>query len=358
MKVVLLGENGSVHIQKWIKALAETGKVELHVITFQRGAMYDGVHYYFLKKITGSKLDYLLNIPRVRTIIRSIQPDLVHAHYATSYGYLAARSKFSPIIITGWGADIFDSPKQSIMRTMLMFSLSKASALTVLSEITRKEIRHYTNKPVQLIPFGVNTSVFSPVDRRDRSTICIGTVRTLTEKYGVEFLIRAVAKIYPNRTNIRLSIVGDGPLRSHLEQLAESLGIRDITTFHGYVNQNTDFERYKSLLDEMDIFSILSIIDSETFGVASVEASACGLPVVATYVGGLPEVVLHNETGILVPPTDVNATADALLKLIDSSEIRATMGKAGHEYVSKKYDWTNNVNDMVQLYRSTIESAK
>lgn len=358
MKVVLLGENGSVHIQKWIKALADTSKLQLHVITFQRGAMFEHVHYHFLKKITGTKLDYILNIHRVRQIIRSIQPDLVHAHYATSYGYLAARSRFTPLIITGWGADIFDSPKQSIMRTMLMFSFSKANALTVLSEVTRKEIRKYTDKPVQLIPFGVNTERFSPVVRENRPTICIGTVRTLTEKYGVEFLIRAVASIYKNRTNIRLSIVGDGPLRASLESLANTLGIGHITTFHGYVNQNTDFERYKKLLDEMDIFSILSIIDSETFGVASVEASACGLPVVATYVGGLPEVVLDNETGILVPPQDVEATATALSKLIDDTSLRLQMGNAGREYVCKKYNWENNVNDMIQLYQQTISTRQ
>lgn len=358
MKIVLLGENGSVHIQKWITGLLSTGKVELHIITFNRGAQFENIKYYFLKKYTGTKADYILNIFRVRKFIRSIKPDVVHAHYSTSYGFLAANSKFSPIIITGWGADIFDSPKNTIMRKMLIYSLNKASALTVLSEVTKKEIKKYTEKPVQLIPFGVNTDLFSPIDRTGRDTVCIGTVRTLTEKYGVEYLIRAVAKIYPDRTNVRLSIVGDGPLREHLQNLTQSLGISHITTFHGYVNQNTDFEKYKLLMDEMDIFSILSIIDSETFGVASVEASACGLPVLATNVGGLPEVVQENITGILVPPADVEATAQALLQLVDSEDMRTQLGNAGHIYVTKKYNWVNNVNDMVSLYQSTIKATK
>ncbi|MFM2285786.1 MAG: hypothetical protein RLZZ543_1283, partial [Bacteroidota bacterium] len=100
MKIVLLGENGSVHIQKWIRALADSGKLELHVISFERGATFENVHYHFLQRITSTKLDYVLNIGRVRQFIRSIRPDIVHAHYATSYGYMAACSKSTPLIIT------------------------------------------------------------------------------------------------------------------------------------------------------------------------------------------------------------------------------------------------------------------
>lgn len=354
MRLILLGENGSVHIQKWIRALADTGRIELHVVTFPRGVEFAGVHYHYLKKITGTKFDYLLNIPVLRRYIREIQPDLVHAHYATSYGYLAARSGFHPLMITGWGADIFDSPKQFLMRRMLMFSFRKADALSVLSEVTQREMRKYTEKRVHLIPFGVNTSRLDVSDRKNRETVSIGTVRTLTEKYGVEYLVRAIAKIYPDRTNIRLSIVGDGPLRKMLEELTRELGIDHITTFHGYVNQNTDFPRYKKLLDEMDIFSILSVIDSETFGVASVEASACGLPVVAANVGGLPEVVIDGKTGILVPPRDVEKTAEALLRLIDHPEERDRMGKDGRAYVLERYDWERNVLQMTDVYESLI----
>jgi L-malate glycosyltransferase len=358
MRVLLLGENGSVHIQKWIKALEEQTGLELHVITFERGVFFKNVKYHFLKKITGSKLDYILNIPHVRRIIKNVKPDVVHAHYATSYGLMAAQSGFRPLIVTGWGADIFDSPRQPLMRRILLHTFKKADALTVLSEITKREISKYTDKEVQLIPFGVDTNRFEFLDRNGRDTVTIGTVRTLTEKYGVEYLIRAVAQIYPTRTFIRLSIVGDGPLREYLEQLTKELKIDHITQFHGYINQNADFDNYKKRLSEMDIFSILSIIDSETFGVASVEASACGLPVVATNVGGLPEVVKDKESGLLVSPKNVDATAKALLELIDDPRKRLLFGKNGHQYVVSRYNWENNVSQMVNLYKRTIESKK
>ena len=354
MTILLLGENGSVHIQKWIRALADRAEITMHVITYERGVMYDDVHYHFLKPITNTKLDYVLNASRVRSIIRAVNPDLVHAHYATSYGFMAAQSNFHPLIITGWGADIFDSPKQWIMRQMLQYSFRKADGLSVLSRITREEMKKYTDKDVRLIPFGVATEKFNACDRTNRTIVRVGTVRTLTEKYGIEYLIRAFAILRQKLNHIHLDIVGDGPQRGFLEALAVELNVADFITFHGYVNQNSDFEKYKSLLDSFDIFTILSIIDSETFGVASVEASACGLPVVATKVGGLPEVVSDQHTGILVPPKDSIATAEALEKLIVDKELRHRMGRDGREYVLANYDWKKNVDQMIEFYRSQI----
>ncbi len=350
MKLVILGENGSVHVQKWIRALADLHDIELHVICFHRGIEYPDVQYHFLKEYTRNKLDYLLNVPRVRKYVQAIQPHVVHAHYATSYGLLGALSGAKAYMLTGWGADIFDSPKNPIMRTILRYSFSKADALSVLSEITLREMRKHTSKPVHLIPFGVDTEKFSPVKRVENSIIRVGTIRTLSEKYGLVYVIKGFAKASMSRPNLRLEIVGDGPQRSMLEELCAELRISNRVTFHGYINQNNDFERYKSLLDSFDIFCILSIIDSETFGVAAVEAESCGIPVIATRVGGLPEVVLSEKTGILVAPKNEEETADAIARLTDNLSLRNAMGQAGRAFVTEKYDWKKNVAMMKSVY--------
>lgn len=358
MKIVILGENSSVHIQKWIAAIAGCNGVELHVISFDRGVKFDGVTYHPLSKITGTKVDYLLNAFRVKLYIKKIQPDLVHAHYATSYGFLAGFSGFHPLIITGWGADIFDSPKNPVMKRMLVESFKKADAISVLSEITRVEIKKLTNKVVHLIPFGVDINKFSPQKSRYESIIKIGTIRTLSEKYGVEYLIRAFADVCKKRQNIQLEIVGDGPLRSFLENLAIELGVEKKVVFHGYVNQNSSFGQYIKILGSFDVFAILSILNSETFGVAAVEASACGIPVVATSVGGLPEVIDSEKTGIIVPPKNVRATAAALDRLISDADLRIEMGKNGRKKVEERYNWTTNISQMINLYTQTIEMSK
>lgn len=358
MKICILGENGSVHIQKWIKALSLQTELEIHVITFNRGAKFEGVHYHYLKKITNSKLDYILNLFCVKSLVKSIKPDVVHAHYATSYGLLGAFSGFHPYIITGWGADIFDSPENFWMKKILKFSFNKADAISVLSKITLAKMADLTNKDVSLIPFGVDLKKFSPHKPSERNIIRIGTIRTLTEKYGVEYLIRAFAEVCQKYNNLCLDIVGDGPLREYLTNLTIELNIEDKVVFHGYVNQNTETKKYMALLNNMDIFAILSIIDSETFGVAAVEASACEIPVVATCVGGLTEVIDSEKTGIIVPPKNVEETAAALERLISDESLRIKMGKSGREKVEENYNWENNLNQMINLYKETYNKFK
>jgi glycosyltransferase involved in cell wall biosynthesis len=352
MKVCYLGENGSVHNQKWIQALSARKDIELHVLTFSRGVLFEDAEYHFLKSYTGGRADYLLNLPRVRSLVRQIGPDVLHAHYATSYGFMGACSQFHPYVITGWGADIFDTAKNPLMKRLLQYSFGKADAITVLSGITRREISKLTDKEVELIPFGVDTGKFTPAVKTNPDKITIGTIRTLSSKYGVEYLIRAFARLYPLYPHVHLEIVGDGELRGSLTALAQTLGVSDRVTFHGFISQQNDFDKYYSILSQLDIFAILSILDSESFGVASVEAGACGLPVVATNVGGLPEVVVDGKTGIIVAPRDVEAASLALEKLIADRSLRESMGRAGRENVLQNYDWKNCVQKMIDLYAS------
>ena len=355
MKLIILGENGSVHVQKWIKAISNVSEIELYVISFNRGLQLSNVKYLYLKQITGTKLDYFLNVFVVKKYIKQVKPDLIHAHYATSHGFLAAFSNFKPLIITGWGADIFDSPKNLFMKLLLQFSFRSANAITVLSQITLSEMIKLTNKKVELIPFGVDISIFKPLPISTISPLIkIGTIRTLTEKYGVEYLIRAFAIVEKKYPNIQLEIVGDGPLLGFLQNLTIELGVQQKVNFHGYVNQNSDFEHYITLLQSMDIFAILSILDSETFGVACVEASACAIPVIATSVGGLPEVINNEVTGIIVPPKNALATANALERLITNETLRKKLGANGRHKVEQYYNWEHNTQQMVQLYQQVI----
>ena len=357
MKICLLGFNGSVHIQKWIIALSKKADIDLHVITPDRGTRFEGVTYHYLKEFTGTRIDYILNFVRVRSIISSIAPDVVHAHYATSYGLLGALLDFHPFVITGWGADIFDSPKNPVMRLILKYSLAKADAITVLSTISHDEIKKYTDKTVGIIPFGVDTAKFCVAadgKNNNNSTFRIGTIRTLNEKYGVEYLIRAFGLLSEKYQEMRLEIVGDGELREHLENSVSDLKLTDKVVFHGFVSQTTDFDKYISILNSFDVFCILSVIDSETFGVAAVEASACSLPLVATNVGGLPEVIEDNITGIIVPIRNPEKTAEAIEKVYLDRTLREALGRNGRRKVESVYNWDHNVDQMITLYKSLL----
>ena len=95
-KIFLLGDNGSPHIQKWVKAVASYSEVDLNVVSIRKGVHFENVTYHYLKAFTGTKLDYVLNVLKVKRLIRKHKPQLVHSHYATSYGFLGAFSSFHP----------------------------------------------------------------------------------------------------------------------------------------------------------------------------------------------------------------------------------------------------------------------
>lgn len=354
MKICYLGYNGSIHNQKWIEALSQNSEIELHVISPGGGVMFENVRYYRLYPYTRTRLDYILNLGFLKKLLKKIKPDLLHAHYATSYGFMAARTGFHPLVITGWGADIFDSPSNLLMKLMLKYSFAKGDAITVLSKIALREIKKITDKNVLLIPFGVDVQKFCPAGKRDAGKFRIGTIRTLSEKYGVEYLVRAFARVHRNFPDTVLEIVGDGELKPYLQKLCVDLQVQDSVIFYGHINQKTDFEKYYRILSGLDAFAILSVLDSETFGVAAVEASACGIPVIATRVGGLPEVIIDGETGILVAPRNVEETEQAIKKLISDKELRSKMGKAGREHVLKLYDWNESVRRMTEVYKSLV----
>lgn len=358
MKILLLGENKSVHIQKWVQAISLSPNIELHVICFERGVKFENVTYHFLKSYFNNKLDFVFNLFHVKSLIKKIKPDLVHAHYATSYGLLGAFSGKHPFVITGWGADIFDSPRQFVMKKILEYSFSKADAITVLSKITQQEIKKLTAKPVSLIPFGVDADKFLPLRNVNGNIFRVGAVRTFTEKYGIEFLIRGFAKLCLKYNHIELHLIGDGPLKQAFIDLTVELNINDKVTFYGYVNQNVEFDNYLSILNQLNVFVIPSIIDSETFGVAAVEASACELPVIASNVGGLPEVIDDNVTGLIIPPMSEDAIADAIEKLILDKELQLNLGKNGRKKVLEQYFWKQNVAKMIALYNNLINNQR
>ena len=210
---------------------------------------------------------------------------------------------------------------------------------------------------IAITPFGVDTAVFQPVaSDRDRDTCTIGTVKTLADKYGVDVLIRAFGRLKDDpefRTSgvrLRLQLVGDGPQRSALEGLVKELGIQEDVHFVGAV-PHADVPLW---LSRLDIFVASSRLDSESFGVAVIEASSCGLPVVVSNAGGLPEVVDPETTGFIVLKEDDAGLARAIKELVLDEGLRHRMGAAGREFVRQEYEWTHCVDLMLACYEAAI----
>jgi glycosyltransferase involved in cell wall biosynthesis len=233
---------------------------------------------------------------------------------------------------------------------LLRFNLTRADRILSTSMIMARQTNRFTRKPVEVTPFGVDIHQFSPIKRLVHPGIVVGTVKNLEPKYGVDYLLHAF-RILSGRNpqlTLNLLIVGGGSQRDQLETLAARLGIQGSVTFTGHVPYR-EIARCHNMID-VSVF----LSTSDSFGVAAVEASACGNPVVASNVGGLPEVVEHGVTGFIVPPRDPHKTADAIEKLVLDGGLRACMGSAGRQRVKKLFNWDDNVSQMIDIYDSTL----
>ncbi|MDF0652882.1 MAG: glycosyltransferase [Nitrospira sp.] len=199
---------------------------------------------------------------------------------------------------------------------------------------------------------GIDCSKFECVQRQRVSgePIKVLTIARLIEKKGVAFAIEAVARLLSKGENVEYSIVGHGVLLEHLQQLIETRGVEQQVKLLGWKTH----EEIKMLLDESHVLMAPSLTaesgDQEGIPNAIKEAMASGLPVISTFHSGIPELVTHGVSGLLVPERDAASLADALAYLISHPEICNEMGKAGRMQVEKRFD-TNSLNKgLEELY--------
>ena len=358
MKICYLSDINSVHTHKWIKYF-KNKSYDIHVISLSAGE-YEGVTVHSLEideslvkqKADLGKLEYIKKINRVKALVKEIKPDILHAHYATSYGLLGALTNYHPYVISVWGADVYDFPiKSFVHKALVKYNLRKADYIFSTSNVMKKETEKYTNKKIMITPFGVDTSKFIPKwdNKENKDEVIIGTIKTLEEKYGVEYLIRAFAKIRKSGKDLKtkLRIAGRGSQEAYLKNLCVELGIENDVTFLGFIKEAEIIHE----LQNFDMAVYPSTLDSESFGVAAVEAQACGIPVIVSDVGGLMESTKPNVTSLVAKKKSVDSLADEILKLIRDEELRLQMGRAARKFVEENYSLADNFNDVDLIYR-------
>ncbi|NVO02407.1 MAG: glycosyltransferase [Bacteroidetes bacterium] len=367
MKIFLLANPNSVHTKKWVTSLCEKGLeivlFSLHSIENNYYAGLPNFKSYSLdynndlnrKDSKFKKLSYLTAVLKIKKAIAIEKPDIVHSHYASSYGLLGALSKFHPFIISVWGSDIYEFPHSSfIAKKIIKYNLSKADQILSTSHAMAIETKKYTNKEIEETPFGVDLTRFmktTPPRIFGENDIVIGTIKSLEKVYGIEYLIEAFNDVVINNPekSLRLLIVGNGSCESELKSRVKELQIEDKVLFAGFVNHSEIVSYYNNI----DIFVVPSI--RESFGVSVIEASACELPVIVSNTGGLPEVVENNSTGFIVPPQNSKAIAEAIEILLNDKMLISEMGKAGRKMVETKYNWPICVERMIDIYNKALK---
>jgi glycosyltransferase involved in cell wall biosynthesis len=201
---------------------------------------------------------------------------------------------------------------------------------------------------ITLVPFGVDTARFTPaVIMAPSAKIRIGFVKSFAQKYAPDIFVEAAALAAKDCDNIEFIMAGRGPLLDEIRLLAVNKGLEDRISFSGFIPH----DEVASFMRTLDV--LVNCSRTESFGVVICEASASGLPVIATDVGGVRETLLDGETGILVPSEDPKALAKAMIKLAANTEMRERMGSAGRKFIAAAYEW----NQCIDLMTDVLERA-
>ena len=362
MKICFIAPANNYHTKKWCNWFKNRGH-QIDVISFTEGEI-EGCTVHYIDSGAGvrgsdtQKLKYLLQAGKVHEIVNGIHPDVINAHYATSYGTVAALAKLPPYYLSVWGSDVYDFPKKSILhRWMLQFSLNKAAYLFSTSKAMAEEAGKYTKKEFEITPFGVDCDLFSPdktrakegntVNTKNGQDYVIGTVKSLSDKYGIATLLRATAVLKKDHPEVpvQLRIAGKGPQEAEYKALAKELGVDNITHWLGFISQEQAAVEWAS----MDCGIIPS--ESESFGVSAVEAQACCTPVIISNIPGLMEATKPGKTSVVVQRKSPEKLAQAMYEMYINADERKKIGQCGRKFVCETYELNHCFEDIESLYQ-------
>lgn len=291
---------------------------------------------------------------------------LIHAHFGPNGVYalpLAQKLKI-PLLVTFHGYDITLN-RQEIWRTgkLLYYQLifhelelqQKAAGFIAVSQFIRQKLieRGYPPEKIMLHYIGVDPVKFAPSDRAadERYVLCVGRH---TEKKGIDTLLRAFARVAAKHPDVMLLQVGQGKLTLKLQALARQLGIDRRVRFLGA----QPHQKVMQLMQQAEIFALPSQVarsgECEGLPIVILEASACGVPVVATYHSGIPEGTIDGETGFLVAERDDRSLAEKLDILLGDRALGKQMGRQGRALVEEKFDIRQQSAKLEAIYDSLI----
>jgi glycosyltransferase involved in cell wall biosynthesis len=245
---------------------------------------------------------------------------------------------------------------------MLREKIAAAAFAVTVSEYNRslmaKECPQGDDSKIHVIHCGVDTRLFKvPVKLDHEGPINLICVASLLEVKGHTYLIQACKLLQDRGVNFICHLLGEGKYRTRIEKEIKLLGLGDIIKLHGACTQ----PRVRELLVASDIFVLASTLTRqgarEGIPVSLMEAMAVGLPVVASNISGIPELVVNEICGFLTPPGDVNALAKSIGDLIEDGSLRRKMGAAAREVIRQDFNLESNARHLIQMFQSASLSA-
>jgi len=282
-------------------------------------------------------------------LLRAENINQIHAHFADRaavVAMVASRLLKIPYSLTAHAVDIYVSP------VMLPGKVANAKFVTTCTAYNKAYMERLTGYPVELIYHGLDLTTFPTPSHRKYNDLpyLILSVGQLKEKKGFPYLIKACRLLKDEGRNITCEIIGEGPYREELEQLITKLNLNDTVILRGSLPIKEVLARYP----EAALFVLSCIIarNGDRDGIPNVllEAMVNHVPVISTNLSGIPEVIEHGTTGLLVPPGNEKALAETMAKLLDNRELNEKLGSQGRQKVEEKFNVKKNVDALIKLF--------
>ena len=309
----------------------------------------DGFRIIYLDRRGGKDFRLLFRLVR---LLKKEKPDILHTHNKAPliYGALVRYLTKVPVLVNTRHGEL-KSYRHSFLLKAHDFIITVSHAVKrgflETSRIQENKVK-VIHDGIDIKKYDGSGAVSQSLEKNGR--LIIGLVARLDHCKDVFNLLNSFQKVVALVNNAELWIVGDGVLRSDLERQADILGLKDKVKFWGW---RKDVAAINSAID---IFVLPSV--TEGLSLALLEAMACHCPVVATYVGGIPEVVVEGKTGFLVPPKDPNAMAEAILKIASNKELAKQMGNAGRKRVEEEFSLEKMVSEYQKVYEEALSERR
>ena len=298
---------------------------------------------------------------RLRKLLKREHFDIIHVHWPfplAVFGLFARRWARAPVVNEFYGVELrWVLNKMPVFKPFVRWILKSSDLVVAISSHTKSEIERIASVRTEIVPFGspVQSKPELKADEKDpgrtRRVLFVGR---LVERKGVEYLVRAVKELdlpFP----VELDIVGSGPEQENLRNLVQQLDLTGRVNLAGRVSKVELKEYYASC----DCFVLPAIIDSrgdtEGLGVVLIEALSYHKPVVASALGGIVDILHHEETGLAVPEKDPKALAEAISRLLTDRDLARRLAEEGFKFVQRYFDWNRITDRWLELYQELID---
>jgi glycosyltransferase involved in cell wall biosynthesis len=361
LRLAYLSIGRHIHTSRWLTWFSRRGH-EVHLLTVQPGPI-ESVRVHDITPPPGPKpLRYALGLIKVRRILKRLDPDLLHTHFLTGYGYWGVFSGWRPFVLTVWGDDVYVTPHQNrLKKGLARRALRGADYITGDSRDILDGCIRLGAPPdrLEVIQWGVDFEVFNPsvsgdgirsrLGVPDRAPIVLSTRSFTQPYYNIDLIITTAAEVRKRVPEAHYVFAGLEGTDDRFRDLAREAGLTENVHWVGRIPHG----ELPSYLNAATVFVTVPSVDATA--VSLLEAMACRCGIVATDLPSAREWIRDQETGLTVRPRDSRELTAAILRLIEDSALREKLGRAAEACVRLRADHDQNMARVEEIYYSLCQ---